>query len=320
MEKKALKLIIQIPCFNEEESLPVTLRDLPKGIDGISKIERLVIDDGSLDRTYDVAKQHGVEHIVQFPRRKGLARAFEAGFNASLKLGADIVVNTDADNQYKGKDIAKLVRPIVEGKADIVIGNRDIANIKHFSFLKKRLQWLGSWVVRQVSGTNIPDATTGFRAYNRKAVTEINIVSRFSYTLESIIEAGKKNLDIVNVSIGVNKPLRKSRLFTNVFQYVTKSAGTILRIYTMYEALKVFMIIGAFVFSVGALVCLRYLYFYIFNLNPAGHIQSLILAVMFLMLGFQIMVFSLIADLIASNRKLIEDTLTKVKKLDSSSS
>ena len=242
--------------------------------------------------------------------------AFEAGIEASLKLGANIVVNTDGDNQYKGEDIVKLVRPIIDGQADIVVGNRDIDHIRHFSFLKKKLQKLGSWVVRRVSETNIPDATTGFRAYSKKALLEINIVSKFSYTLETIIEAGKKNLAIANVFIGVNEPLRESRLYKNMFHYIIKSASTILSIYTMYEALKVFMTIGLTIFSTGFILFLRYLYFYIFNLNPSGHIQSLLLATVLSLIGFQVMVFGLIADLVSSNRKLIENALIKIKKVE----
>ena len=313
------KLIIQIPCLNEERTLPITLRDIPRRIEGISEIEILVIDDGSTDRTGEIAKEYGVDHIIRLTSRKGLARAFEAGIDASLKLGADIVVNTDADNQYKGEDIVKLVKPIIDGQADMVVGNRDIDNIKHFSFLKKKLQKLGSWLVRQVSGTNIPDATTGFRAYSKKALLEINVVSKFSYTLETIIEAGKKNLAIANVSIGINEPLRESRLYKNMFQYIIKSAGTILRIYTMYEALKVFMTIGFVVFFAGTILFLRYLYFYMFNLNPGGHIQSLILATVLSLIGFQVMVFGLVADLVSSNRKLIENALVKIKKVELSS-
>jgi len=318
-KESGVTLMIQIPCLNEEKMLPETLRDLPKQIDGITKIERIVIDDGSTDRTSEVAKEQGVEHIIKFPRRQGLASAFAAGIDLALEKGADILVNTDADNQYKGEDIVKLVRPILEGRADIVIGNRDIDNIAHFSFVKKKLQRLGSWVVRQVSGTTIPDTTTGFRAYSKKALMDINIVSKFSYTLETIIEAGKRDLAIANVFIRVNKPSRKSRLYKTMFQYLIKSTSTILRIYTMYEALKVFMIIGSIVFAGGILLCVRYLYFKVLHLNPAGHVQSLILAAILLVVGFQVMVFSLIADLISSNRKLIENALIKIKKIDAKS-
>ncbi|MFH1996313.1 MAG: glycosyltransferase family 2 protein [Candidatus Omnitrophota bacterium] len=308
--------MIQIPCLNEEASLPVTLADLPKEIDGISKIERLVIDDGSSDRTHEVARELGVEHFVRFSKQRGLARAFEAGIEKALHMGADIVVNTDADNQYRGEDIARLVKPIVDGKADVVIGCRDIDTMEHFSFLKKRLQRAGSWVVRQVSGTDVPDVTTGFRAYNRKAMLDINVVSKFSYTLETIIAAGKKDLAIASVAIRTNKPLRKSRLFKSISQYVIKSGGTILRIYTMYEALRVFMIIGWTFLSTGFLFFLRYLYFHVTNQNPAGHIQSLILGAVLAIAGFQVMVFSLLADLISSNRKLIEDSLGKIKRME----
>lgn len=314
MEKQDLKVIVQIPCLNEAKTLPITLKDIPRKIENVSKVEVLVIDDGSTDRTSEVAKEHGVEHIVRFRGRKGLARAFEAGVEAALSLGADILVNTDGDNQYRGEDIKKLVKPIIDGEADIVVGSRDIDHIRHFSVFKKILQKMGSWVVRRVSGTNIPDASTGFRAYSRKALLEINIVSEFSYTLETIIEAGKKNLAISNVSVRTNPPLRKSRLYKSIFQYITKSANTILRIYTMYEALYVFMMIGLVVFFCGTVLFLRYLYFYIFNLNPTGHIQSLILGAVLSLIGLQVMVFGLVADLVSSNRKLIEKILIKIKR------
>ncbi|MBN3039157.1 MAG: glycosyltransferase family 2 protein [Candidatus Omnitrophica bacterium] len=309
-----MKVIVQIPCLNEAKTLPITLKDIPRKIENVSKVEVLVIDDGSTDRTSEVAKEHGVEHIVRFRGRKGLARAFEAGVEAALSLGADILVNTDGDNQYRGEDIKKLVKPIIDGEADIVVGSRDIDHIRHFSVFKKILQKMGSWVVRRVSGTNIPDASTGFRAYSRKALLEINIVSEFSYTLETIIEAGKKNLAISNVSVRTNPPLRKSRLYKSIFQYITKSANTILRIYTMYEALYVFMMIGLVVFFCGTVLFLRYLYFYIFNLNPTGHIQSLILGAVLSLIGLQVMVFGLVADLVSSNRKLIEKILIKIKR------
>jgi len=314
MDEKDLKLIVQIPCLNEEKTLPITVKEIPRQIEGIAKVEILVINDGSTDNTVEVAKRCGVEHIISFTSKKGLARAFEAGLDTSLKLGADIVVNTDADNQYRGEDIKKLVKPIIDGKADIVIGNRDIEKIKDFSFLKKKLQRIGSWVIRQVSGTDIPDATTGFRAYNKRAILGLNVISSFSYTLETIIAAAKKQMSIANVSIRTNKELRKSRLYHNTFQYIWKSIMTIVRIYTVYEPLRVFLTIGAILFSGGFLLGLRFLYFFIFKINPGGHIQSLILAAILLLLGFQIMVIGLMADLISSNRRLIEDTLLRIKE------
>jgi glycosyltransferase involved in cell wall biosynthesis len=316
MHDKELKLIVQIPALNEEKTLPITIKDVPRKIEGATHVEILVVDDGSTDKTGEVAKECGADYVIHFAKTKGLARAFEAGIDASLKLGADIVVNMDADNQYRGEDIQKLVTPIVEGKADVVIGNRDIANIKHFSFLKKKLQRLGSWVVRQISGTDIPDTTTGFRAYNKRALLEMNIVSKFSYTLESVIEAGNKKLAIENVFVEINEPLRESRLYKGMVQYIRKSASTILRVYTMYEALRVFMTLGVVIFLAGIVLFARYLYFYVFGLNPAGHIQSLIVASVLSLIGFQVMVFGLIADLVSANRKLIESALIKIKKIE----
>ena len=310
-----MKLIIQIPCLNEEQTLPVTLRDLPRHIDGISEIETLVIDDGSTDRTIEVARQHGVHHIVRLTNRKGLASAFMAGLDAGLKLGADIIVNTDADNQYSGNDIEKLVRDIVDHKADMVIGDRQVETIAHFSPLKKILQKLGSWVVRHVSDTSVPDATSGFRAYSREAALRMNVISRFTYTLETIIQAGKKNLALSHVPVSTNGKLRESRLFTSIPAYLKRSTSTIFRIYTMYEPLKTFFIIGLVFFLPGFALALRFLYFY-FVAGGTGHVQSLILAAVFMIVGFQIGLIGLVADLIGGNRRLIEDALYRIKKVE----
>ncbi len=310
-----MKLIIQIPCLNEEETLPVTLADLPKSIPGVDVIETLVIDDGSTDRTVEVAREHGVNHIVRLTNRKGLAEAFMTGIDACLKLGADIIVNTDGDNQYQGKYIPDLIRPILEGRADVVIGDRQVEKISHFSPLKKKLQKLGSWVVRQVSGTDIPDATSGFRAYSREAALRLNVISRFTYTVETIIQAGKNNIAIEHVPVETNEKLRESRLFRSIPAYLKRSIGTIFRIYTMYEPLKVFSYVGGVVFSMGMLLSLRFLYFY-FTGNGGGHIQSLILSAVLMLLGFQIIVMGFVADLIAGHRRLTEDTLYRVKKLE----
>ena len=242
------KLIIQIPCLNEAETLPGTLRDLPRSLPGIDRIEVLVVDDGSRDGTAEVARANGVQHVVRFRRRKGLAAAFVAGIDAALKLGADFIVNTDADNQYVGADIAKLIDPLVRGEADIVIGDRNIQALSEMSAQKKRLQRLGSWVVRQVSGTQVPDTTSGFRAYTREAALRMTIVSEFSYTLESIIQAGKRRMAIAHVPIRTNPRVRPSRLFDSVFSYIKASTATIVRIYAMYEPLKVFSYIGATIF------------------------------------------------------------------------
>jgi hypothetical protein len=260
-----------------------------------------------------VARELGIDHIVQLTNNKGLAEAFMAGLNASLNLGADLIVNTDGDNQYRGKDIEKLIRPIVNGGADIVVGNRQVQNIGHFSFSKKILQEIGSWVVRQVSNTNVPDTTSGFRAMNREAALRINVISRFTYTLETIIQAGKKNLAITHVPVETNKKLRDSRLFTNIYTYVKRSISTIFRIYTMYEPLKTFLWIGGVVFSVGMIISIRFLYFYLMG-NGAGHIQSLIFAAVLFIIGFQTMVMGLMADLIGSNRRLIENMLYRLRK------
>ncbi|HPG40394.1 MAG TPA: glycosyltransferase family 2 protein [bacterium] len=311
-----MKLIIQIPCYNEEKVLPHTLADLPQKIDGIDEIEILIIDDGSRDSTVQVARDLGVKHIVSFTRNKGLAKGFNAGIDACLQLGADIIVNTDADNQYYGADIEKLVRPILNKQADIVIGDRQTGEIEHFSWLKKRLQRLGSWVVRQVSDTDIPDAPSGFRAFSRDAAMQINIVSRFTYTLETIIQAGKKNLVVSHVPVRVNEQLRESRLFKGNWQYIKRSMSTIVRIYTMYEPLKMFTYIGGTIFLLGTLIGLRFLFYYLF-ISGAGHIQSLILAAVLLIVGFQIFIIGLLADLIGANRQLIENVLYRVRKMES---
>ena len=310
-----MKLIIQIPCFNEAETLPVTLQDLPKDIPGIDDIEILIIDDGSTDDTVNVAQAQGVHHVVSLNKNKGLAKGFTAGLDACLRLGADIIVNTDADNQYAGADIINLVQPILEGKADLVIGDREINQISEFSWLKKRLQQLGSWVVRQVSTTSVPDTTSGFRALSREAALQINVVSEFTYTLETIIQAGKKNLSITSEPVRTNRKLRESRLFKSNWGYIKRSVATIGRIYTMYEPLKMFSFIGGVFFLAGLLLGLRFLYFYITQ-GGAGHIQSLILTAILLLLGVQIFIIGLLADIIGSNRSLIENILYRIKKME----
>lgn len=296
--------------------MPVTLAELPKKIDGVDEIETLVIDDGSTDRTVDVARRHGVNHIVRLTNRKGLAEAFMAGIDAGLKFGADIIVNTDGDNQYRGSDIARLIAPILDGKADMVVGDRQVDRVVHFSPIKKKLQKLGSWVVRHVSGTDVPDAASGFRAYSREAALRLNIISRFTYTLETIIQAGKKNIAIGHVKVATNGKLRESRLFTSIPSYIKRSISTILRIYTMYEPLKTFVKIGALIFSAGFLVSLRFLWYYFFVDGGSGHIQSLILSAVLMLVGFQVGLIGLVADLISGNRRLIEDCLYRVKKIE----
>jgi glycosyltransferase involved in cell wall biosynthesis len=311
-----LKLIIQIPCLNEAATLPATLRDLPRSVPGIDVIETLIVDDGSRDGTADVARRCGVDHIVRLTRNKGLAAAFMAGIDASLRQGADFIVNTDADNQYAGHQIPMLIAPLLDGSADIVIGDRNIAEAEHMGWRKRQLQRLGSWVVRQVSNTSVPDTTSGFRAYTREAALRMTIVSEFSYTLESIIQAGKKRMAIAHVPVQTNARTRDSRLFDSVFSYIKKSGATIVRIYTMYEPLKVFTYIGLLVFSGGVALGIRLLYYFFFVDRGIGHIQSLILAAVLMILGFQVVLIGLLADVISANRKLLEELVYRVRSLE----
>jgi glycosyltransferase involved in cell wall biosynthesis len=309
------KLIIQIPCLNEAATLPATLGDLPREIPGIDKIEVLVIDDGSTDDTAEVARNRGVDYIISLRPTRGLAAAFTTGIDACLKLGADFIVNTDGDNQYSGQDIGLLVAPLVKGEADVVIGDRNVAALQHLSWSRKRLQHIGSWVVRQVSNTRVPDTTSGFRAYTREAALRMNIVSDFTYTLESIIQAGKKRMAIAHVPIRSNGRTRPSRLFDNVWVYLNRSASTIVRIYTMYEPFKVFTTIGLVTFAAGLAISLRFLYFF-FNNQGSGHIQSLLLAAVLMIVGFQVLLIGLVADVISANRKLLEDLLYRVRSME----
>ncbi|MFQ5646395.1 MAG: glycosyltransferase family 2 protein [bacterium] len=311
-----MKLIIQIPCLNEEENLPRTLADLPEKIEGIDRIELLVIDDGSTDRTVELAKKSGVHHIVSFPRNRGLARAFAAGMDASLKLGADIIVNTDADNQYVGSYINELVKPIMEGKADMVVGDRNTDMIPHFSPLKKKLQKLGSWTVRRLSRSDIPDTTSGFRAYSREAAIKINILTDFTYTLESIIQAGNNYIDITHVPVEINPVSRESRLFSSIPAYLKRSVATIVRVYTMYQPLKVFSYLGGFMLLVGFAVSLRFFISFFQHPELSRHLQSLIFVAICVITGAGLMLVGLVSDLISRNRQLIEDTLCRVKKLE----
>jgi glycosyltransferase involved in cell wall biosynthesis len=312
------KLIIQIPCLNEAETLPATLADLPRHVPGIDLVETLVVDDGSRDGTAEVARRAGVDHVVRFRRNKGLAAAFVAGIDAALARGADFIVNTDADNQYHGADIPKLLAPLLSGQADICIGDRNIKALAQMSPTRKLLQRLGSWVVRQVSGTSVPDTTSGFRAYTREAAERMVIVSEFSYTLESIIHAGKRRMAIAHVEVSTNPYTRQSRLFDSVFSYIKKSAATIVRIYASHEPLKVFSYIGLTVFGVGFLISARFVYYYLGG-QGEGKLQSLILSAVLMIVGFQVVLIGLVADLIAGSRKLLEDVLVRVRRLEARS-
>jgi glycosyltransferase involved in cell wall biosynthesis len=302
-----MRLVIQIPCFNEEKHLPVTLADLPKSLPGIDVIEVLVIDDGSSDRTVEVAREHGVQHVVSFPKNKGLARAFTAGIEACLRAGADIIVNTDADNQYVGADIAKLVAPIVANKADMVVGARPIMEIEHFSPIKKVLQRLGSWAVRAASGTSVEDAPSGFRAFSRQAATQLKVFNDYTYTLETIIQAGRKGLTVVSVPIRTNGDLRPSRLVRSIPAYVRRSLVTIVRIFITYRPFRFLFTLGALSFMAGFLVGVRFLVAFVSTGGFAGHTQSLILAAVLMILGFMIAISGLLADIISVNRRLLEE-------------
>lgn len=307
--------MIQIPCFNEEETLGITFKDLPKKIDGIDEIEYLIINDGSSDNTVKVARELGFHHVVSFNRNKGLAKGFMAGIDACLHIGADIIVNTDADNQYCGADIEKLVRPILENKAEIVIGARPIDSTEHFSWKKKKLQHLGSWVVRAASGTNIPDAPSGFRAYSREAALHLNVTNEYTYTLETIIQAGHNKIAMTSVPIRTNGELRPSRLFKSIWRYMKRSASVIIRSFMMYRPLKFFGSIGALLILIGVMIGFRYLY-YMYTGEGAGHTQSLILTAILILMGVQIFIVGLQADIIAANRKLLEDIQYRVRKIE----
>ena len=309
-----MKLIIQIPCYNEAETLEIALNDLPKHIDGIDEIEYLIINDGSTDKTVEVAVNWGVHYVVNFTRNKGLAKGFMAGLSACLEHGADIIVNTDADNQYCGEDIEKLVRPILDGKADIVIGERPIDQTAHFSPLKKKLQHLGSWVVRKASKTDIPDAPSGFRAYSRDAALRMNVINDYTYTLETIVQAGRNKMAITSVPIRTNAELRPSRLFSSMFGYIKRSMMTIVRAFLMYKPMKFFVTVGSILGIIGVGIGVRFLIFLV-NGQGSGHIQSLILASMMIILGVMTGIVGLQADIIAANRKLLEDIQYHVRKM-----
>ena len=313
--EQGVRLIIQIPCLNERDHLPQTFADLPRTVRGIDQIEVLVIDDGSTDGTTDVALRLGVHHIVRFPRRRGLAAAHLAGIDAALRLGADIVVNTDADNQYKGQDIERLVAPLLTGQMDIAVGDRGTDSIAHFSWLKRLLQRWGSALVRRLSGTTVGDSTSGFRAMNRRAILTLFVHNSFSYTLETIIQAGAAGLVIGNVPITTNRAARESRLFTSIPDYLRRNGPVIFRAYCMYRPLQTFGILALMLLAFGFALGLRFLYYFV-TAGGAGHIQSLQVGVGAVVLGFVVGLMALLGDLLSANRRLNEELLARVRRLD----
>jgi glycosyltransferase involved in cell wall biosynthesis len=310
-----MKLIVQIPAFNEEATIAQTLRDIPKKIDGITAIETVVVDDGSSDNTADAARKAGATHVVQLKTHRGLSSAFLAGINAALRLGADIIVNTDADNQYAGADIPKLIAPIMRGSADVVIGDREVSKSPHMSGFKRLLQRLGSRTVGLASGIRVGDVTSGFRAFSREAAMQINVFNPFTYTLETIIQAGNRNLGVQSVPVRTNAPTRPSRLYRGLGTYLRKSVATIFRIYTIYKPLKTFFVIGTLLMLAGSALGIRFLWDFAHG-DRGGHIQSLILAAVFLIVGFQTLLIALIADLISVNRRLSEEVLVRMKRME----
>ncbi|QDT35762.1 glycosyltransferase family 2 protein [Stratiformator vulcanicus] len=310
-----MKLVIQIPCYNEAETLPATLADLPRRLDGIDEILILIIDDGSWDCTSEVARAHGVDHIVRHTRNRGLARSFSTGLDASLGLGADIIVNTDGDNQYRGSCVKDLIKPILKGEADFVIGDRQTQTIEHFAPMKKWLQRWGSFAVRQLSNTEAPDAVSGFRALSREAALNINIVSSFSYTIETVIQAGSKRFAVKSVPIEINPKTRQSRLFRSIPEFLGRSAATLIRMYAMYHPLRIYWSLGLALGIAGSLPILRFLYFYAIG-EGGGRIQSLVLGGTSLVLSFLMFMIGLVADLIASNRRLVEMCLTRLREME----
>jgi glycosyltransferase involved in cell wall biosynthesis len=307
------KLIVQIPCYNEVSTLPGALAALPRQIPGIDKIEVLIVDDGSRDGTADAARALGVNYIVRFPRNLGLAAAFTAGLEESLRQGADIIVNTDADNQYDAKDIPRLIEPLLAGRADIVVGNRKVGQLAHFSPIKRRLQVFGSWVIGKASGLDTPDATSGFRAITRDAALRTFVLSRYSYTLETLIQAGASRMTVEYIPIGINPQTRPSRLMRGIPHYIRKSTATIVRSYTMYRPLRVFFALGGTLIALGAVPGIRFLYLMSIG-QRIGHVQSLILSAILIIVGFQVLMIGLLADLMSCNRKLLEEVIYRVRK------
>lgn len=311
-----MRLIIQIPCLNEAEQLPQTLADLPREVAGFDTVEWLVIDDGSTDDTVEVARRHGVDHIVKLPQNRGLAHAFQAGIDASMKLGADVIVNTDADNQYDAGAIPALVAPILAGDADLVVGDRDVRSIEEFSKLKVRLQLAGSWVVRKASGTNVPDVTSGFRAYNAEAAVQLIVVNRYTYTLESLIQAGKLRSAVASTPVGTNPQTRESRLFGSMWSYIRRNAVVITRVFAAYEPLRFFGSLGALLMLAAGVSFTPFLADWLINGDRTGHLQSIVLGAVFLLAAVQMFALGFLADLIASHRLMTQRTLERVRRME----
>ncbi len=308
-----MKLIIQIPCYNEAETLPVTLSQLPRALPGIDAIEWLVVDDGSQDHTAEVASQFGVQHIHRFSHRVGLARAFVTGLDLALRAEADVIVNTDADNQYDARDIPHLIRPILEHRADLVVGDRGVANLANFSSAKRLIHRLGSWIVQLASGARVPDATSGFRAFSREAALRMTVLSEFSYTVETLIQAGQRNLKVAYVPVRTGPKLRDSRLVRSIPHYLAQSIVIIIRAYTMYHPIRIFLVFGLVFILIGLAPTVRFLYFYLIG-DGTGHIQSLIFAAVSMIVGFQVLLIGLLADLIGFNRKILEEVLYRLRR------
>jgi glycosyltransferase involved in cell wall biosynthesis len=311
-----MKLIVQIPCLNEEDTLAETVRDIPRTIEGIDQVEVLVIDDGSTDDTARVAREAGVDHIVRFPRNRGLGHAFKEGFDTCLKLGADIIINTDGDNQYFGGDVPMLVKPIIEGRADLVIGDRQTGSIGHFSPLKRYLQSVGSRTISRMATLTVPDVASGFRAFSREAALRLSTFTDFDHTAEHVVESGQNRFAVVSVPVRTNPKARESRLFSNLGEFVFRSGIISLRTYARYKALKIFTLFGVLTFAVGALLGVRFLYYFFFTAEGELHIQSVVLGAVLLLAGFQMFLTGIVADLIATNRSLMEETLTRVRKVE----
>lgn len=310
-----MKLVIQIPAYNEEATLYQTIRDLPRFIPGIEEVQVLVVDDGSTDRTAEIARQAGADYVVRLRRNHGLAMAFMIGIETALQLGADIIVNTDADNQYYGEDIIRLIQPILNGEADIVIGDRGVATLPYFSPLKRWLQKWGSRVVGWVAGIPIPDATSGFRAFSREAAMRLTVLSDYTYTLETLIEAGARRMHVLYVPVRTNPPTRPSRLIRSLSSFLTISALSIMRFYVMYRPLRVFLSVGGILIGGGVALVFRFLYFFLHG-QGGGHIQSLILAAILIIVGFQICLIGLVADLVRMNRKMLEEVVYRLRKIE----